>query len=146
MKRLCAFLVVISLAAACGGPPAANAPAPAPQPQALPAADPLPSWNETAPKKAIVAFVGKVTKEGGPDFVPPAERIATFDNDGTLWSEKPVPFQLMFALDRVKAMAPQHPEWKSKPPFADVLKGDMLGSELPVKRAFLESWRPLTPA
>ena len=127
MKRLCALLVVFSLAAACGGPPTANAPAPAAQPQPAPAADPLPSWNETATKKAIVAFVGKVTKEGGPDFVPPAERIATFDNDGTLWSEKPVPFQLMFALDRVKAMAPQHPEWKSKPPFAAVLKGDMAG-------------------
>ena len=127
MKRLCALLVVLSLAAACGGPPTANAPAPAAQPQPAPAADPLPSWNETATKKAIVAFVGKVTKEGGPDFVPPAERIATFDNDGTLWSEKPVPFQLMFALDRVKAMAPQHPEWKSKPPFAAVLKGDMSG-------------------
>ncbi len=94
---------------------------------AVSVADPLASWNETATKKAIVAFVGKVTKEGGPDFVPPSERIATFDNDGTLWSEKPVPFQLMFALDRVKALAPQHPEWKSKPPFADVLKGDMLG-------------------
>ena len=127
MKRLSALLVVLSLVAACGGPPTANAPAPAAQPQPAPAADPLPSWNETASKKAIVAFVGRVTKEGGPDFVPPAERIATFDNDGTLWSEKPVPFQLMFALDRVKAMAPQHPEWKSKPPFAAVLKGDMAG-------------------
>ena len=127
MKRLSALLVVLSLVAACGGPPTANAPAPAAQPQPAPAADPLPSWNETASKKAIVAFVGRVTKEGGPDFVTPAERIATFDNDGTLWSEKPVPFQLMFALDRVKAMAPQHPEWKSKPPFAVVLKGDMAG-------------------
>jgi len=129
MKQLCAFLVVVSLAAACGGPPTptANAPAPAAQPQPVAAADPLPSWNETAAKKAIVAFVGKVTREGGPDFVPPPERIATFDNDGTLWSEKPVPFQLMFALDRVKAMAAQHPEWKSKPAFAAVLKGDMQG-------------------
>jgi hypothetical protein len=127
MKRLYALLVVLSLAAACGGPPTANAPAPAAQPQPAPAADPLPSWNETASKKAIVAFVARVTKEGGPDFVAPPERIATFDNDGTLWSEKPVPFQLMFALDRVKAMAPQHPEWKSKPPFAAVLKGDMAG-------------------
>ncbi|HWM23684.1 MAG TPA: hypothetical protein VNP98_02595 [Chthoniobacterales bacterium] len=69
------------------------------------AADQLPSWNDTAPKKAIVAFVEKVTKEGGPDFVPPAERIATFDNDGTLWCEHPVYFQFLFALDRVKALA-----------------------------------------
>src|SRR5215831_20208979 len=71
--------------------------------------DPLPSWNDTAPKKAIEAFVEKVTKPGGPDFVPVPERIATFDNDGTLWSEKPVPFQLIFAMDEVKKMAPQHP-------------------------------------
>ena len=76
--------------------------------------DPLPSWNDTAPKKAIVAFVERVTTEGSPDFVPVPERIATFDNDGTLWSEKPVPFQLLFAFDQVKALAPQHPEWKTQ--------------------------------
>jgi hypothetical protein len=74
------------------------------------AADPFPSWNEGAAKKAIIAFVEKVTKEGSPDFVPVAERIATFDNDGTLWSEQPTPVQLYFALDRVKTLAPQHPE------------------------------------
>jgi len=85
----------------------------------------LPSWNETAAKKAIVAFVERVSREGSPDFVPVPERIATFDNDGTLWSEKPVPFQLAFALDRVKALAPEHPEWKTKEPFASLLKGDM---------------------
>ncbi len=92
------------------------------------AADPLPSWNDTAPKKAIVAFVERVTKEGSPDFVPPAERIATFDNDGTLWCEQPIYFQLMFAFDRVKALAPQHPEWKTKEPFASLLKGDVKGA------------------
>src|SRR5882757_6079835 len=85
----------------------------------------LPSWNDTAPRKAIVAFVEKVTKEGSPDFVPPAERIATFDNDGTLWCEQPLYFQLLFALERVKALAPQHPEWKTKEPFDWLLKGDM---------------------
>jgi len=90
--------------------------------------DPLPSWNDTAPKKAIVAFVEKVTKEGSPDFVPVAERIATFDNDGTLWAEQPMYFQLAFALDRVKALAPQHPEWKDKEPFASLLKGDVKGA------------------
>ena len=90
--------------------------------------DPLPSWNGTAPKKAIVAFVEKVTKEGSPDFVPVAERIATFDNDGTLWAEQPMYFQLAFALDRVKALAPQHPEWKDKEPFASLLKGDVKGA------------------
>src|SRR5262249_23480736 len=85
------------------------------------AADPLPSWNDTAPKKVIVAFVEKVTREGSPDFVPVAERIATFDNDGTLWAEQPVYFQVLFALDRVKALAPQHPEWKTKSPFNKLL-------------------------
>jgi phosphoglycolate phosphatase-like HAD superfamily hydrolase len=89
------------------------------------AQDPLPSWNDTAPKKAIVAFVERVTKEGSPDFVPVAERIATFDNDGTLWAEQPMYFQLLFALDRVKAMAPRHPEWKTKEPFDSLLKGDV---------------------
>jgi len=88
------------------------------------AADPLPSWNEGDTKQAIVAFVGKVTKEGSSDFVPPAERIATFDNDGTLWAEQPMYAQLLFALDRVRAIAPQHPEWKDKEPFASLLKGD----------------------
>jgi len=83
--------------------------------------DPLPSWNDSAPKKAIVAFVDKVTKEGSQDFVPVPERIATFDNDGTLWAEQPMYFQLCFALDRVKALAPQHPEWKTKPPFSKLL-------------------------
>jgi phosphoserine phosphatase len=89
------------------------------------AADPLPSWNDTAPKQAIVAFVEKVTKEGSPDFVPVAERIATFDNDGCLWSEQPLYFQLFFATDRIKALAPKHPEWQTEEPFASILKGDM---------------------
>ncbi len=92
------------------------------------AQDPLPSWNDAAPKKAIVSFVEKVTKEGSPDFVPVAERIATFDNDGCLWAEQPMYFQLTFALDRVKAMAPQHPEWEAKEPFASLLKGDVKGA------------------
>src|SRR6266480_6235368 len=73
------------------------------------AADPLSSWNDGPAKQSITEFVAKVTKEGSPDFVPAAERIATFDNDGTLWCEKPMPIQLFFALDRVKALAPQHP-------------------------------------
>ena len=88
----------------------------------------LPSWNDTASKKAIVAFVERVTKDGSPDFVPVAERIATFDNDGTLWAEQPMYFQLLFALDRVKALAPQHPEWKDTEPFASLLKGDLKGA------------------
>ena len=102
------------------------------------AADPLPSWNDTAPKKAIVAFVEKVIKEGSPDFVPVPERIATFDNDGTLWCEQPLPVQLYFALDRVKALAPQHPEWKDKEPFASLLKGDLNTALVGGDRALLE--------
>ena len=89
------------------------------------AADPLPSWNEGKAKQSIVDFVEGVTKPGSPDFVPVPERIATFDNDGTLWCEQPLPVQLYFALDRVKALAPQHPEWKDKEPFASLLKGDL---------------------
>ena len=86
------------------------------------AADPLPAWNEGAAKNAVLAFVEQVTKEGSPDFVPAAERIATFDNDGTLWAEQPMYVQLRFALDRVKALAPQHPEWKTKAPFSKLLR------------------------
>lgn len=89
------------------------------------ATDPLPSWNDGAPKQAIFAFVQRVTREDGPDFVPPAERVAVFDNDGTLWSEQPIYFQLAFAIDRVKALAPQHPEWKEKQPFKAALEGDI---------------------
>jgi phosphoserine phosphatase len=91
------------------------------------AADPLPSWRDTGPKKAIVAFVERVTKEGSPDFVPGAERIATFDNDGTLWAEQPLYFQFLFGIDRVKALAPRHPEWQTTEPFASALKGDFEG-------------------
>ena len=91
------------------------------------AADPLPSWNEGKAKQSIVDFVAKVTKEGSPDFVPAAERIATFDNDGTLWCEQPLYFQFVFALDRVKALAPQHPEWKEKEPFKSAIAGNLRG-------------------
>jgi phosphoserine phosphatase len=87
--------------------------------------DPLPSWNDGAAKQAILNFVARTTTTGGPDFVPVAERIATFDNDGTLWTEHPIYTQLAFALDRVKALAPQHPEWRRKQPFKAVLDGDM---------------------
>jgi phosphoserine phosphatase len=89
------------------------------------AQDPLRSWNDTAPKKAIVDFVERVTKDGSPDFVRPEERIATFDNDGTLWAEQPIYFQVLFMRDRVKALLPQHPEWKHREPFASLLRDDM---------------------
>jgi phosphoglycolate phosphatase-like HAD superfamily hydrolase len=87
--------------------------------------DPLPSWNDGATKSAIVAFVERVTQEGGPDFVAPEERIAVFDNDGTLWAEQPIYFQFAFAIDRLKAVAPQHPEWEETQPFKAVLEGDL---------------------
>jgi phosphoglycolate phosphatase-like HAD superfamily hydrolase len=88
-------------------------------------ADPLPSWNKTPSKQAIVEFVEKVTTPGSPDYVVPAERIATFDNDGCLWSEQPMYFQAIYIFDRIKALAPEHPEWKEEEPFASVLKGDL---------------------
>jgi phosphoglycolate phosphatase-like HAD superfamily hydrolase len=102
------------------------------------AADPLPSWNHTAPRQAIVAFVEKVTKEGSSDFVPIPERIAVFDNDGTLWAEQPMYFQAFFVFDRIKALAPQHPEWKDKEPFASVLRGDMKTALAGGERVLLE--------
>ena len=89
------------------------------------AQDALPSWNEGPAKKAIVEFVAAVTKKGGKDYVAPADRIATFDNDGTLWVEYPMYTQVLFAFDRVKTLAPQHPEWKTKQPFKALLEGDM---------------------
>jgi phosphoserine phosphatase len=88
------------------------------------AVDPLSAWNDTAPKKTIVEFVEKVTREGSPDFVPVAQRIAVFDNDGTLWSEQPVYVQAFFLVDRIRQLASQHPQWKAEEPFASVLKGD----------------------
>lgn len=87
-------------------------------------ADPLPSWNDTAPKAAIVDFVERVTQEGGVDFMPSAERIAVFDNDGTLWAEQPIYFQFQFAIDRVAALAPRHPAWEQMQPFKGILEGD----------------------
>jgi phosphoglycolate phosphatase-like HAD superfamily hydrolase len=105
--------------------------------QAL-AADPLPSWNNGPAKQSIIAFVEKVTKPGSPNFVPVPERIATFDNDGTLWCEKPLAVQLYFVRDRVKALAPQHPEWQTKEPYASVLKGDLKGVMAGGERGLVE--------
>ncbi len=87
--------------------------------------DPLPSWNDTSTKKEIIAYISVVTDKNHPDFIPVKDRIATFDNDGNLWSEQPAYFQLFFAIDRVKAMADNHPEWKTTQPFKAVLEGDM---------------------
>ena len=91
---------------------------------ALAQTDPLPSWNDGATKKSIIDFVARVTTQGGVDFVPAPERIAVFDNDGTLWTEQPIYFQAAFAFDRIRAMAPQHPEWRMQQPFKAVLDND----------------------
>lgn len=89
------------------------------------AGDPLASWNDGAAKQRIVAFVAKVTAEGSPDYVRPGDRIAVFDNDGTLWAEQPMYSQLAYVLDRIKVLAPSHPEWRTAEPFASVLEGDL---------------------
>ena len=102
------------------------------------AADPLPSWNDSKPKQFIIDFVKRISMKGGKDFVPVPERIAVFDNDGTLWAEQPMYFQLAFALDRVKALAPQRPEWKDKEPFASLLKGDLKGALAGGEKALVE--------
>jgi phosphoglycolate phosphatase-like HAD superfamily hydrolase len=93
----------------------------------LPLAEALPSWREGSAKRAILDFVARVTTEGEVDFVPPVDRIAVFDNDGTLWTEQPVPVQAAFALDRIRALAPQHPEWQGQQPYKSVLEGDVAG-------------------
>jgi len=115
IRTIIAVLAVILVALAWIARPVASA-------QSV---DPLRSWNDTATKKAIVEFVQAVTDSNSKSFVKPADRIATFDNDGTLWSEQPMYFQLAFALDRVKALAPQHPEWKERQPFKAALEGDL---------------------
>src|SRR5881392_2490235 len=100
--------------------------------------DPLPSWNDGKAKQSIITFVEKVTTPGSPDFVPVPERIATFDNDGTLWAEQPMYFQLFFVFDRIKALAAQHPEWKVTEPFASVLNGDVKAALAGGERALME--------
>jgi len=114
------------------------------------AKEPLPSWNDGPSKHAILDFVKRVTTPGGPEFVPEPERIATFDNDGTLWLEQPIYTQLAFALDRVKALAPQHPEWKDKEPFKSVLAGDLeavfAGGEKALLEIVMVTHAGMTPA
>ncbi len=102
------------------------------------ARDPLSTWHDGPAKQAIKEFVGKVTRHDSPDFVPPAERVAVFDNDGTLWAEQPMYVQAFFVFDRVKALAPQHPDWQTKEPFASVLRGDAIAALAGGERALLE--------
>jgi len=102
------------------------------------AADPLPSWTEGKAKQSIFNFVQRVTEPGSKDFVPEPERVAVFDNDGTLWAEQPLYFQLVFALERVKTLAAKHPEWKEKEPFKSALAGDLKGVFAGGEHALLE--------
>lgn len=127
MKSLL-WLLVLLLPAGCT---TENATTPVP-------AEVLPSWNEGASRRAILDFVERVTTPGSPDFVEPAARIATFDNDGTLWSEQPAYFQFLFAIDRVRAMAPDHPEWKDKQPFKAVLENDLAAVAASGEKGILE--------
>jgi phosphoglycolate phosphatase-like HAD superfamily hydrolase len=135
MKPFSAAILLLASIAACQAPSAADRTS---AQSVSPAADPLTSWNDTASKKAIVAFVERVTKGGSNDLVPVPERIAVFDNDGTLWSEQPIYFQLAFALDRVKTLAPSHPEWIEKQPFKGVLEGDMKAVAASGERGMLD--------
>lgn len=100
--------------------------------------EPLPSWRDTAPRQALTAFVERVTRADSPEFIPEAERLAVFDNDGTLWSEQPAYFQAAFILDRIQALAPEHPEWKTTEPFASVLEGDLKGALAGGEQALLQ--------
>ena len=106
---------------------------------ALAAGDPLPSWNDGVAKKSIIEFVTKTTTAGDKSFVAPADRIATFDNDGTLWAEQPIYFQVAFALDEVKRLAPAHPEWAGKEPFKSIVAGDMKGLMASGEKGLLEA-------
>lgn len=115
------------------GPTASQSPA-----GAVLSADPLPSWNDGPAKRSIIDFVVRVTTEGSPSFVSVPERIATFDNDGTLWCEQPAPVQAYFALDRVRALAPQHPHWQTQEPFASLLRGDLSAALAGGDRELLE--------
>jgi len=111
--------------AACDAPRQPATPPPVAAAPAAPSAEPLASWNDGAARRAILDFVARTTRQGGPDFVTPEQRIAVFDNDGTLWAEQPMYVQLAFAIDRVKALAGEHPEWKTTQPFKAILEGDL---------------------
>ena len=121
-------IAILGLGCAASAPPQGDARA----------AVELTSWNDGASKRALVGFVNRITTTGGQDFVPVSSRIAVFDNDGTLWAEQPVYTQVAFALDRVKALAPQHPEWKTAQPFKGVLEGDLAAVSASGEKGLLE--------
>ena len=131
LRELGYFAAILGSSLACSQPEADS-------PATTRPSAPLASWQDTAPKRAILDFVRSVTASGGADFVPPEERIAVFDNDGTLWVEQPVYTQLVFAIDRVKAMAPEHPEWQTTEPFKSLIDGDMEAVAASGERGILE--------
>ena len=140
MLRLGAIVTAVSLGVGCsnqGSTPGSNSTPPA-STTAPASPEALPSWNDGPARKALTSFVARVTTDGSPDYVASAARIAVFDNDGTLWAEQPMYFQIAFALDRVKALAGQHPEWTTREPFKSVLAGDMKGVMAGGEHALLE--------
>jgi phosphoglycolate phosphatase-like HAD superfamily hydrolase len=136
-RTILAAVALLAAGGLLGGLTASSRVTPAIQAEAQ-TVSPLPSWNDSPSKKAIIDFVTKVTKEGGSDFVAKEERIATFDNDGTLWSEKPLYFQLTFALDRVKVLVDKHPEWKQKEPYKSILAGETKSLVAAGEKAFVD--------
>ena len=124
MKKTVLLLFFLSLLAACNTS-SEKAPAAEENKKNIAVTDPLPSWNDNASKKAIMSYVEDVTNKNSANFIPIGDRISTFDNDGNLWSEQPAYFQLFFAIDRIKAMAADNPEWKEKQPFKSAIDGDM---------------------
>jgi phosphoglycolate phosphatase-like HAD superfamily hydrolase len=135
-RRWQAFAAALVVTIGCGEPPTTTRSAPAAG--VVSTADPLPSWNAGKSRDALVDFVKAVTTGGDADFVPPAQRIAVFDNDGTLWSEQPIYFQLLFAMDRVRAMAASRPEWKTQEPFKSVIAGDTKAALAGGEKALLQ--------
>jgi phosphoglycolate phosphatase-like HAD superfamily hydrolase len=119
------FAFAALLFAGCSQPKKQESPQQKSDSTSISQADPLPSWNEGASKKAIIDFVTRTTTKGSADFVTAEQRIACFDNDGTLWSEQPLYYQFLFGLDRIKALSVQHPEWKKQQPFKSILEGDL---------------------
>ncbi len=134
--RSVALLMILLTAAGPGA--CTDSRAPATEMHASSNSDPLPSWNAGASRDAIENFVARVSTPGEADFVPESERIAVFDNDGTLWAEQPAYFQLLFAIDRIVALAPEHPEWTTEEPFAALLKGDVKQALAGGEHAILE--------
>jgi phosphoglycolate phosphatase-like HAD superfamily hydrolase len=150
VAAICLMASLLFLIPACTSGSSSDSPSPAAEGQAAALANPLPSWNDGEVKSSIVAFVESVTNAASPNYVPAPERVAVFDNDGTLWSEQPIYFQFFFALDRIRAMAPEHPEWQDQQPFKAILESDfdtvMAGGRHAIEEILLTSHSGMTTA